>query len=152
MPPEKPQRSQGNPFSRVEACLARFDIDAAKQALEQCSASPHADARLEVFVRASMSMQEGFGEQACDLLKGLIAANPARRDFWSTYLTALKGTEVSAEAFVGAHRLFAAQFFDDEVEASAPPARVGRAARRLPGRRRTLSDSAFSRPFAMQPP
>jgi predicted O-linked N-acetylglucosamine transferase (SPINDLY family) len=121
-----------NDFARVDACLARFDLDGAMRALDDCARGPNPDTRRVAFVRASLLMQEGFGEQACELLKGLIVAAPGRREFWSTYLTALKATDVSAEAFVGAHRLYGAQFFDDEAEAAAPeppraaaPLRVG---------------------------
>lgn len=103
-------------FEEVEARIARFDFDGARAQLDSlASAAPDVDLARVDFTRAVLLIQEGAAAHACEILSGLIGRHPDRRDFWRTYLTALKGLEVSDAAFVGAHRLYAARFINDEA-------------------------------------
>jgi len=95
--------------------MTRFDFDAARTSLSLLATTADADADRANFTRAVLLVQEGEAAQACEILAGLIARHPYRRDFWRSYLTALKGLDVSEAVFVGAHRLFAARFSDDEA-------------------------------------
>jgi hypothetical protein len=67
------------------------------------------------FTRAVLLVQEGAAAEACEILSDLVRRYPHRRDFWRSYLTALKGSDVPDAAFVGAHRLYAARFINDEA-------------------------------------
>lgn len=103
-------------FEEVEARMARFDFDGVRTRLDSLGVAEQEIDRIRVdFTRAVMLVQEGSASEACEILGSLIARYPDRRDFWRSYLTALKGSEVSEAAFVGAHRLYAARFIDDEL-------------------------------------
>ena len=106
-------------FEAAEASIARFDFDEAHARLDLLAraATSDADRARVAFTRAILLIQEGDAKHACEILSGLIARYPDRRDFWRSYLTALKGLDMPDAAFVGAHRLYAARFIGDE----APP-------------------------------
>jgi protein O-GlcNAc transferase len=121
------QRTQVNTrsgldFEEVEASIGRFEFDGAHAQLDLLAAAATLDAdraRVE-FSRAVLLVQEGVAAEACEILLRLIRRHPDRRDFWRSYLTALKGLDIPDAAFVGAHRLYAARFINDEVPSPAP--------------------------------
>lgn len=97
--------------------MARCDFDGAHARLEQLAAAAASDAdRVRVdFTRAALLVQEGAATEACEIFARLIARHPDRRDFWRSYLMALKASQLSDAAFVGAHRLYGSRFIDDEA-------------------------------------
>ena len=111
-------------FGEVDASIALLDFDRAHEQLESLTAT----ATLEVdrarvdFTRAVLLVQEGDAAQACEILSKLNGRHPDRRDFWRSYLTALKGLDIPDAAFVGAHRLYAARFIRDEAPSPGPRA------------------------------
>jgi hypothetical protein len=109
-------------FDEVEASIASLDFDAARVQLDSiASTARDADLARVDFTRAVLLVQDGEAAQACGILSRLIRRHPDRRDFWQSYLTALKASEISDAAFVGAHRLYAARFIDDEVHRPGAP-------------------------------
>jgi protein O-GlcNAc transferase len=110
-------RDSSNRRDLISSLIASFDFDGARRALQVDLQRPGADREWAQFTLASMLMQEGQADEACSVLRGLIAQSPRRRDFWSTYLTALKTAKVSSNGFVNAHRAFASTFIDEECEA-----------------------------------
>jgi hypothetical protein len=109
-------------FDEVETSIARCDFDGARAKLDLLASGANREGdRVRVdFTRAVLLVQEGAAAEACEILSVLIGRYPDRRDFWRNYLIALKGSEVPDAAFVGAHRLYAARFINDEIPRSGP--------------------------------